>query len=234
MTKLKGTLPAGDNSNGLDALNLSICANPLKQFLVIAVVEGDKITTDVSSGAQEAQLRIRRIEAVLPDQANWVSDAMTAAFEKRTGSNSLPIEVDPETGEVIVKEPAAAEPERPSTQVISFTKADLGALNDLDDALARREAAWSGGTEGGVSEYDELLPSAVEIVVSTQFGSVTMLQRKLRIGFARAGRLVEQLESIGALGPHNGSKSRDVLVTDAAPMLEKLRGPESAEGGEQA
>lgn len=137
MTKLKGTLPAGDNSNGLDALNLSICANPLKQFLVIAVVEGDKITTDVSSGAQEAQLRIRRIEAVLPDQANWVSDAMTAAFEKRTGSNSLPIEVDPETGEVIVKEPAAAEPEpeRPSTQVISFTKADLGALNDLDDAL---------------------------------------------------------------------------------------------------
>ncbi|WP_339653910.1 DNA translocase FtsK [uncultured Salegentibacter sp.] len=89
--------------------------------------------------------------------------------------------------------------------------------------LPAYEADDSGtGVDIDVSERDKLFREAAELIVTAQQGSASLLQRKLKLGYNRAGRIIDQLEAAGIVGPFEGSKARQVLVTDLAALDQLL------------
>ena len=110
-------------------------------------------------------------------------------------------------------------------EIVNFIKANGEANYDpeiqssIDAAAAEKEKEKDKGsraesveeTESG--DFDELLPQAVDVVFETKQASVSMLQRRLKLGYSRAARIVDQMEEIGVVGPFEGSKPRRILLT---------------------
>jgi S-DNA-T family DNA segregation ATPase FtsK/SpoIIIE len=98
-------------------------------------------------------------------------------------------------------------------------------VNSYDQTVMEeieRKAAQTGNKSSGAMEIDphseelggdEMLPAAVEVILETGQASVSMLQRRLKLGYARAARIVDEMEEKGIVGPLNGSKPRSILIT---------------------
>ena len=106
--------------------------------------------------------------------------------------------------------------------VVTFIKNQEQSVYD-DDVMKEidRQAANTGGKKKDVSSSetdedspaDEMLPKAIEAVIEAQSASTTLLQRKLKLGYARAARIIDELESRGIIGPYEGAKPRKVLIS---------------------
>jgi len=101
----------------------------------------------------------------------------------------------------------------------------IGEQRAYPEAMILPEYVGEGGESGSdfdADELDALFADAARIVVNSQQGSASLLQRKLKLGYNRAGRLVDQLEGMGIIGPFQGSKAREVLYTDIVALDEFL------------
>jgi len=132
------------------------------------------------------------------------TEALMGWYEARKAERRRVLEAEG----LIVEEPVSHEP-------------------DILEEMRKREAATTGDAADAeiAGERDKLFREAAEVVVQNQLGSTSLLQRRLKVGYGRAGRIIDQLQEAGILGPADGSKARDVLV--GLDDIDRICGPAS-------
>ncbi len=108
---------------------------------------------------------------------------------------------------------------------------DQDVIDQIEKNAAETQAASEGGSKTDVDgdRYDDMLPAAVEVVIEAGLASVSLLQRRLKLGYSRAARIVDEMESMNIVGPYEGSKPRKVLITMQQWQERQMRN-ESEEG----
>ncbi|MGA1046453.1 MAG: DNA translocase FtsK [Minisyncoccia bacterium] len=105
-------------------------------------------------------------------------------------------------------------PENEVKSVVKWLKSQ--GENQYDDSITEldspKQIYYDGGVDYGSEDVDNLFEEAKNLVLQTGKGSASLLQRRLKVGYARAARLLDELEAAGIVGPSEGSKPRDVLI----------------------
>ncbi len=134
-------------------------------------------------------------------------------------------------GDMLFMKPGDAKPTRGQgnfvkddeiAKVIQFIKDQQAPI--YDDTIVNSHKA---GARGGAKEKDEYYDEAVQLVVESNQASVSILQRRMRLGYTRAARLIDMMEAEGIVGPYVGSKPRDILVDREQWLLENMQGEEN-------
>jgi S-DNA-T family DNA segregation ATPase FtsK/SpoIIIE len=173
------------------------------------VVATQRPSVDVVTGLIKANIP-SRIALMTSSQADSRVILDMNGAEKLVGHGDMLFA--PSTASKPARLQAAWVTEKEISQISEWIRAQRPAVYEMSvEGLGR--AAVEGEDDHGLGGDDELLEQAADLVVRSQLGSTSMLQRKLKVGFARAGRLMDLLEDRGIVGPSQGSKARDVLIT---------------------
>ncbi|MCD7927876.1 MAG: DNA translocase FtsK, partial [Oscillospiraceae bacterium] len=184
------------------------------------VIATQRPSSDVITGLMKANIPSR------------IAFAVASALESRIILDTMGAEKLVGRGDMLYAPLGAGKPTRVQgclisdqevADVVEFIKRsgsaqyDSDVLHEIELHAAEKDKSSRGvggsAPEGAGSEYDELLPSAVEVVLELGQASVSMLQRRLKLGYSRAARMVDQMEELGIVGPFEGSKARQILIT---------------------
>jgi S-DNA-T family DNA segregation ATPase FtsK/SpoIIIE len=244
-------LEASFGEDGLTEMPLIVIV--IDELADLMMVAGKEVETSISRLAQLARAAgLHLIIATQRPSTNVITGLIKAnivnriAFNVASGIDSRVILDGPGaedligTGDLLFSRPEYGKPQRvqgcyvsePEIEaVVDFLK-EQAAPEYHEDILATAVGGLSiSSLADGGGDDDPLIWEAAEIIVSSQLGSTSTLQRRLKVGYARAGRIMDMLEQKGIVGPPNGSKPRDVLIDDVLD-LESLKALEATDAGE--
>ncbi|MCM1148832.1 MAG: DNA translocase FtsK [Butyricicoccus sp.] len=184
------------------------------------VIATQRPSADVITGLMKANIPSR------------IAFAVSSALESRIILDTQGAEKLVGSGDMLYAPIGAGKPQRiqgafvtdeEREQVVNFIKSNSEAQYS-DEIMEQIERAALEKPSGSAkaesvspaeekSEYDELLPQAVDVIFETKQASVSLLQRRLKLGYARAARIVDQMEELGVVGPSEGSKPRQIMIT---------------------
>lgn len=274
MPKIKATLPKNTETNGLYELARRAAADPTKLHMAIVVCDCSKIEVDTDTGARDATVRIRRIEEVAPGDLRSAEYLLSHGIEWRLGDSLLPFDIDKEmeaifppgttidteTGVITVPGDEYSDDDKdvhtpgPGTEQAAAPDEPFDVVKAAEEAILDRIAEAAPAPVADPAIPTEDVADAARMVIVSQLGSTSMIQRKLRVGFAKASRIMDELEAWGVVGPAQGAKARDVLAspedldtivgdilhtgtddaTEDAPAPEIIAPDEDPDGGDAA
>lgn len=240
---LEGYNSLAKNSDDLETMpTLVVVIDELADLMLVAAKEVEESICRVAQMGRAAGVHL--VIATQRPSADVITGIMKANIPSRIAfavASSLESRIILDTqgaekligrGDMLFSPVGAGKPTRVQGCMITPEEIDrvvahvkqCGEANYSDEVMKKIEESVQEKENGGkkanlssqsASEEDELLPNAVEVILETGQASVSMLQRRLKLGYSRAARLVDQLEDRGIVGPFEGSKPRQLLITRA-------------------